>query len=120
MASKRVGPKDTDRSATGAAVEQVSTSLPIYEDTKLIVDKDIKLKWQEVNDAFTSTFGEYLEDCQVSVNIHKFGLYQIACRYLAFPCMDMMHWIISHTDPEMMTLSSVSRTKIATFKAQYY
>lgn len=44
MASKRAGSKDTDGSATGAAIEQVSTSLLVYEDTKLIVDKDIKLK----------------------------------------------------------------------------
>lgn len=44
MASKRARSKDTDRSATGAAVEQVSACLPIYEDTKLFLDKDIKLK----------------------------------------------------------------------------
>jgi len=46
MASKRAGSKDTVGSATGATVERMSTSLPIYEDTKLIVDKEIKLKWQ--------------------------------------------------------------------------
>ena len=74
MASKRVGSKDTDGSATGATIERVSMSFQIYEDSKLIVDKDIKLKWKEVNDAFSSTFGEDLEDCQVYVNIHKFGL----------------------------------------------
>jgi hypothetical protein len=121
MASKRAGSKDTDGSATGAAVERVSQVLSIYEDTKLILDKDIKLKWQEVNDAFAGTFGEDLEDRQVYVNIHKSGLYQIACRYPhVFPCADMIHWIVSHTDPETMTLSSVSGTKIATFRAQDY
>lgn len=49
-------------------------SLSIYEDTKLIVDKDIKLKWKKVNDAFSGTFVEYLEHQQVYVNIHKSGL----------------------------------------------
>ena len=44
----------------------------------MIVDKDIKLKWQEVNDAFEGTFGEDLNNRQVYVNIHKFGLYWIA------------------------------------------
>lgn len=63
MASKRVGSKDTDRSATGLTVERVFASLLIYEDTKLILEKEIKLKWQEVNDAFVGTFGEDLEDC---------------------------------------------------------
>lgn len=95
----------------------MSTSLAIYEETKIIVDKDIKLKWKEVNDEFVGTFGEYLEDRWVYVNIHMSGLYQIACRYPMFPCVDMIHWIVSHTDPEMMTLSNVSGTEIATFKA---
>ena len=62
MASKGAGSKDTKGSATGATIERVFTSFPIYEDTKLIVDKDIKLKWQEVNDEFVGTFGEDLED----------------------------------------------------------
>lgn len=62
MVSKRVVSKNTDRSATIVVVEWVSTSLPIYEDTNLVLDKDIKLKWQEVNDAFSSIFGEDLKD----------------------------------------------------------
>lgn len=45
MASKRAGSKDTIESATGDAVEKVSMRLPIYEDTKLFIDKDIKMKW---------------------------------------------------------------------------
>ena len=120
MACKRVGSKDTDRSATGVVVGQVSTSFPIYEDTKLIVEKDMKLKWQEVNDAFTGTFGEYLKDCQVYVNIHKFDLYQITCSYPVFPCMNMIHWVVSHTDLKTMTLSSDNRMDIATFRVQDY
>jgi len=95
----------------------VSASPPIYEDTKLILDKDIKLKWKEVNDAFVSTFWEDLKDHQVYVNIHKYGLYWIACRYPMFPCMDMIHWIVSHTSLEWVTLSSVHGMKIATFRA---
>lgn len=45
MASKRVGSKDTIGSAIGDVVEQVSMSLPIYNDTKLLIDKNIMLKW---------------------------------------------------------------------------
>ena len=44
ITSKGVGSKEIDESATRAAVERVYTSFPIYEDTKLIIDKDIKLK----------------------------------------------------------------------------
>lgn len=73
-ASKGGGSKDTNGSETGATVERVSTSLSIHEDTKLIVDKYIKLKWQEVNDAFAGTFGEDLEDRQFYVNIHNSSL----------------------------------------------
>lgn len=98
----------------------MSACLPIYEDTKLFLDKDIKLKWQEVNEAFAGTFREDLEDRQAYVNIHKSGLYWIACRYPAFPCVDMIHWIVSHTVPETMTLSSVSEMKLATFWAHDY
>jgi len=75
MASKREGSKDINGSATGAAVKRVSTSLLIYEDTKMIVDKDINMKWKEVNDSFAGPFGEDLEYRQVYVNKHKFDLY---------------------------------------------
>ena len=37
------------------------------------------------------TFWEDLEDHQVYVNIHKFGLYHIACRYPVLPCSDIIH-----------------------------
>jgi len=89
--SKREGSNDTDESATRVAIEWVFTSLSIYEDTRLIVDKDIKLKWKEVNDAFVGTFREDLKDHQVYLNIQKLGLYQIACRYPMLPCMEMIH-----------------------------
>lgn len=58
MASKKVGSKDIDRSATRVAVEEVSTCLAIYEDTKLFLDKYIKLKWQEFNEALQEIFGK--------------------------------------------------------------
>lgn len=117
MASKRAGSKDTNESAIGHAVEQVSMCLSIYEETKLIVDKEIKLKWQDINDTFSGTFGEDLEERRVHVNIHKSCLCRIACRYPSFPCADMTHLIVSHTDLEMMVLRNVSGTEIATFKA---
>lgn len=58
IASKRARSNDTNDSTTVATIERVSTSLLIYEDTKMIVEKYIKMKWKEVNDAFSSTFGE--------------------------------------------------------------
>ena len=70
MASKRTGSQDADGNAAGATVEKVSSILPIYEDTKLYLDRDIKMKWQEVNETFADTFGEHLEDHQVYMNIH--------------------------------------------------
>lgn len=36
------------------------------------------------------------------------------------PCMDMIHWIVSHIDPKMMTLTSVSMMEISTFRAYDY
>ena len=62
MSSKRTGSEDTDGVAARTTVEQVSSSMPIFEDTKLYIDKDIKMKWQEVNETFAGTYGEYLED----------------------------------------------------------
>ena len=110
MASKRAGSKHTIESAIRDVVEQVSMSLPIYEDTKLFIEKEINIKWKDINDIFSSTFEENLEDHKVYVNIHKSSLYQIACKYPAFPCAKMIHWAVSHTDPETMVLSSVSGT----------
>lgn len=62
MASKRKRSQDTNGNAVGATVERVSSSLSIYEDKKLYLNKDIKLKRQEVNETFAGTFGEDLED----------------------------------------------------------
>jgi len=84
--------------------------LPIYEDTKLLIDKEIKIKWQDINNIFLGTFDENLEERRVYVNIHKSRFYQIACKYLKFPCTNMIQWIVSHIDPETMVLSSVSGT----------
>ena len=95
-------------------------SLPIYEGTKLIVDKDIKLKWQDINDSFLGTFEEDLEDWRVYVNIRKSSLYWIACMYPMFPCTNMIHWKVSYMDLETMVLSSFSRIDISTFRAQDY
>jgi len=91
MASMISWSQDTDENATGAAVEWVSSSLRVYEDTKFFLDKGIKLKWQEVNESFPGTFEEGLKDCQLYVNIHKSDLYRIACRYPAYPCAYMIH-----------------------------
>lgn len=44
MPFMREGSKNIDGSSTRAAVERVFTSMSIYEDTKLIVGKDIELK----------------------------------------------------------------------------
>lgn len=44
MASRRVELKNTIESTTRYIVEQVSMSLPIYEDTKSFVDKVIKMR----------------------------------------------------------------------------
>lgn len=45
MASKRAGPKDIVESEIRDVVEKVSMSLLIYEDTKLFINKEIKMKW---------------------------------------------------------------------------
>lgn len=106
--------QDTDGNAPRVTVERASSSLLIYEDTMLYIDKEIKLKWQEVNETFFGTFEEGLEQYEVYMNIDKYDMYQIAWKYPAIPCTDMIHWIISHIDPETMTLNSVSGTKIET------
>lgn len=120
MASKRIGSKDTFASETGDAVEQVFMGLLVYEGTKLAIDKDIKLKWHDINDTFSGTFVEYLEDHKVYVNIHKSSLYHISCMYLVFPCTDMIHWIVLHTNPETTMLRSASRIELATFRVKDY
>jgi len=75
LSSKRIGSQDTDGVAAGAVVGQGSSTLSIYEDTMLYLEKDIKLKWKEVNETFAGSFGEYLEYCWVYMNIQKSALY---------------------------------------------
>ena len=94
MVSKRVGSKDIVESNIGDVVEHVPMNLPIYADTKLFIENDMKITWQEIKDIFAYNFKEYFEYRQVYVNIHKLGLYRVACRYLAFPCVDIIHWVV--------------------------
>lgn len=61
MASKRTGLKDTIDSTTGDVVDQVSMSFPIYKDTKLFIDNEIKITWQNINNIFSGTFKNNLE-----------------------------------------------------------
>ncbi len=56
MASKRARSKDIIGSGTRDAVEQVSMIFPIYEDTKLFMDIEIKMKWMDINDTFLDRF----------------------------------------------------------------
>lgn len=120
MVSKRVGSKENIERSTGDMVEQVPINFPIYADTQLFVEKDMKITWEEIKDIFAGTFNEDLEDRQVYINIHKSDLYRVACRYPAFPCVDIIHWVVSHTDPEMMTLSNTSGTHFSTFRSEKY
>lgn len=111
MASKRDGSKDIVERSTEDVVEQGSVSLPVYIDTHLFIEKDIKITWKDINTIFLAIFEENLEDRQVYVNIHKLGLYKVACRFPVFPCADVIHWIVSHTDPKTMILRSMSGAK---------
>lgn len=90
-------------------------NLPIYVDMKLFVEKEMTITWQEIKGIFLGSFKEDLEDQQVCINIHKSGLYMVGCRYLPFPCMDIIHWIVAHTNPEMMALRSMSGTQLFKF-----
>ena len=47
MAFRESRVEDTIHSTLGDAVDQGSMNLPIYEDIKLLMDKDIKMKWQQ-------------------------------------------------------------------------
>jgi len=95
-------------------------NFPVYADTQLFIEKDMNITWQEIKDIFAGSFKEDLEDQQVYVNIHKSSLYKAACSYPTFPCVDIIHWIVSHTNPKTMTLSSASGTQLATFRMKNY
>lgn len=54
------------------------------------------------------------------MNIHKSGLYKVACRFPMFPCRYVIHWIVSHTDLETMILRSASGARLAPFRIEDY
>jgi len=95
-------------------------SLLVYTDTHLFIEKYIKITLQDINTIFPRNFKENVEDQQVYVNIHNLGLYKVSCRYPTFPCMDVIHWIVSHNDLEMMILINVSGVELSTFRMEYY
>lgn len=91
MASKIAQSKETVEIATRDVVEKLSMSLTIYEDTNLVKDREIKMKWQDINDMFSSTFEENPEDYRLYVNVHKSSLYRISYMYPTFPYVDVIH-----------------------------
>jgi len=62
MASKRARPKDTVERSIRDVVEHVSMNLPVYVDTQLFIEKDMKLTCQGIKDIFSCSFKEDLED----------------------------------------------------------
>lgn len=60
MASKRAGSKYTVESSNRDMVEQGSMSFPVYTDTHMFIDKDIKITWKDINNTFSSNFEENL------------------------------------------------------------
>ena len=120
MDCKRASSKDTIERSTGDVVEEVLMNFLTYANTKKSIEKDMKLTWQEIKDIFAWSFKEYLQDQQVYVKIHRSGLYKVAYKYSTFPCEDIIHWIVSHTDPETMILSSASGTQLSSFIMENY
>lgn len=117
MASNRDASKDTIESSIGESFEQVLVNLPVYEDTQLFIKKGMKFTWQKIKDTFAEDFKEDLEDQKVYFSIHQSGLYKVVWRYPSFPSADIIHWTVSHTDPETITLSSASGIELTTFRA---
>lgn len=74
----------------------------------------------EINKGHIFTQFQGISRRQVDVNIHKSGLYRVACKYLTFPCTDIIHLVVSHIDPEMMTLSNMSGTQLSNFRTKNY
>lgn len=78
------------------------------------------MTWQHNKDDFAKDFEVDLKDRRVYLKIQQSGLYKVACRDPTFPCADVISWIVSHIDEKTMTLSSVSRQKLATFLEEDY
>lgn len=91
MASKRARSKDTVESITRDVVEQGSMSLPMYTDTHMFIEKDIKIAWKDINTIFLGSSEENLKDQQVHANTLKSELYKVSCRFPVFPCADVIH-----------------------------
>lgn len=120
MTSKRVGSKDTIERSTGDVVEQGFMSIPMYRATHLLIEKDIQITWKDINTIFLGSFEENMEDRKVYVNIHNSRLCKVSCKFLVFPWVDVIHWIISYIDIEMMILSSASGAKFSSFSMEYH
>lgn len=89
MVSKRVSWKDTVESSTGEAIEQVLVNFLVYAYTQMFIEKDMKLKWDDIKDIFVEDFKEDLEDSHVYINIHWSCLHKVACMYPTF--LDIIH-----------------------------
>jgi len=120
IASKRVGSQDTDGNAARAAVERVSSSLLIYEDTKLFLDKDIEMKCQEVNEHLQDLLKKTSNTVRCMWTFTSPACIELHANTLRSHAWTWKHWIVSQNDPKTMTLSSVNGTKLATFWERDY
>lgn len=121
MEPKRVSSKDTTESSTAEAVKQTPVNLPLYSDTQLYVEKEFHLTGQKVIESFSEKdFKEDLEEQKLCINFQISGMHNFSYRYLAFPCADVINWIVSHIDVKATTLSSTSGQRLAMFMAVDY
>lgn len=60
-------------------------------------------------------FVENLEYVYAYINVKKFGMNRITCRFPVIPCGEVIEWIITHMDGSHFVLRSESGGQFATY-----
>lgn len=101
--------KELSEVSTDEPVEVTWPNVPIYIDTQCFIDKGRQVTWRKIYSTFMQErFVKDLEYLKAYVNIRRYRIHRITCRFLVMPCVEVIEWIITHMDDSHLVLQSES------------
>ena len=92
-----------------SAIEVVTQTEYIYEDTQCVSGVEPEYKWDEIYRLISrrEVPDMGLEEEPIYANIEKSSIMKVATRPELFPCSNVMRWILPHTNSNTMIIGNV-------------
>ena len=104
-----------------SAIEVVTQTEYIYEDTQRISGVEPEYKWGDIYRLISrrEVPDMGLEEEPIYANIEKSSIMKVATRPELFPCSEVIRWILLHTNTTTMLVGNVEGQGYAAFSPGY-